>query len=672
MSPCSPSLAAPWLSRLLLAALPAAAAAASAPECWGDGTFNALVCCDLRRSPRGEPQCWDSVFTFELCCQRGLGRENSPAGCWSGDIQPELCCDPRRGPRGEAACWQQGPGFTACCGPVLAELAVARTQHLRDLRRWTDGEAVDAVAGVPAAHVQRCVAAAALKNCSEAHYLAEQYDLSTGSLVDVAMGEVCVAAGCGGDFVHRVLVPRDLERQGRLDAFSQLVVTLKEVEPRDPPRWWRFALLVPLPTVALLGRLEAPSPVRGRSSEGAALEWARAFGTAVVLFCHLCVGSIQWAHRTWYLRVYAPFFGGLGNHLFVALSAVLLEREVDRPFGQLAAALPCTALRRVARLGLLLGLVAALKTALLPWRRGGVNAWSAFTIRAPFHERLDRCEESVRDLGLAGDLTGDAGLLADVWDVLRGAELRYHVGLGGCSGWFFALGLRAWCAGALLLLTPWGLGVALKAACLLALSRVGREGRGWEDLFEGGNPLNPFIDWRTAGFEADGRRGPADAFNLLFLLAVALSRALRRLQGGRQVGAPLAASAALLSAFGVSRALDGSPRGHLATQALLVVLLRSLAECRLPRWRAVVWLSDHSLAILLTHLDVWLLIASYQEQGKAGGEPMAAPLLAAAIATGVAFRRGFEAPVDLLLSWVCPRSLWWPKVRLWRPKEHEG
>eukprot|EP00747_Dinoflagellata_sp_TGD_P093196 gnl/TRDRNA2_/TRDRNA2_165683_c1_seq1.p2 gnl/TRDRNA2_/TRDRNA2_165683_c1~~gnl/TRDRNA2_/TRDRNA2_165683_c1_seq1.p2 ORF type:complete len:155 (+),score=27.69 gnl/TRDRNA2_/TRDRNA2_165683_c1_seq1:157-621(+) len=86
--------------------------------CWA-GVVKPSVCCDRRKGPRGDAGCWGDVYTFESCCTPAVLKEVELAeiqqSCFLGMITPEVCCDTRKGPTGDTECWSPPYTFKTCC-----------------------------------------------------------------------------------------------------------------------------------------------------------------------------------------------------------------------------------------------------------------------------------------------------------------------------------------------------------------------------------------------------------------------------------------------------------------------------------------------------------------------------------------------------------------------------
>jgi len=105
----------------------------SAPtdSCWY-GDSQPSVCCDLRKGFRGDGRCWDNLFSFELCCPAQALQAASMIedSCWVGVLSPRTCCDMGKGPRGDDACWNDAYNFEACCTPKV--FAALELEHIQD------------------------------------------------------------------------------------------------------------------------------------------------------------------------------------------------------------------------------------------------------------------------------------------------------------------------------------------------------------------------------------------------------------------------------------------------------------------------------------------------------------------------------------------------------------
>ncbi|CAK0876626.1 unnamed protein product [Prorocentrum cordatum] len=104
----------------------------SSDLCW------AHSCCDPRHGPRGDPNCWDEIYSFDMCCRP---EGSQPAGAraafagqvahhmwkrsmWFGALEPPIC--PNGGAMGEDQGPGLRPGLPGLLGPPAArELPVA-------------------------------------------------------------------------------------------------------------------------------------------------------------------------------------------------------------------------------------------------------------------------------------------------------------------------------------------------------------------------------------------------------------------------------------------------------------------------------------------------------------------------------------------------------------------
>jgi len=104
---------------------------APADSCWVGDTMPS-ACCDLSKSMRGDPNCWDDLFSFELCCPNEVAQIAKAVedSCWLGVIQPKVCCDLSKGAKGDRGCWGDIYNFDSCCTQkVFKELETERIRE---------------------------------------------------------------------------------------------------------------------------------------------------------------------------------------------------------------------------------------------------------------------------------------------------------------------------------------------------------------------------------------------------------------------------------------------------------------------------------------------------------------------------------------------------------------
>eukprot|EP00747_Dinoflagellata_sp_TGD_P200837 gnl/TRDRNA2_/TRDRNA2_74272_c0_seq1.p1 gnl/TRDRNA2_/TRDRNA2_74272_c0~~gnl/TRDRNA2_/TRDRNA2_74272_c0_seq1.p1 ORF type:complete len:374 (+),score=25.47 gnl/TRDRNA2_/TRDRNA2_74272_c0_seq1:214-1335(+) len=296
--------------------------------------------------------------------------------------------------------------------------------------------------------------------------------------------------------------------------------------------------------------------------------WLRFFATLSIVVIHWGI------HWPWDLGDDTTWFRWLpANNLFVTLSASLLEQKADKPLW--ASSLPFSIVRRLVRLGSMLAFNAALVATVMGKQAEQSNVFD-------LHGRATRtyhatCAIRVNGNGLLTDLHSSAGLIGDVVWLLVAQDERAHA-LQTCSVWFFHWEIRVWCAAALLLATPWAMGVPLHIAWMLFwLPRADPE-----TFLVADKPV-----------ARDARK-----MMLVFLFAVMLSRASRMKVAGTLY--PRSATAMLCFLCASMLLAPDYMRETMLWQVFWIAMLRALQRCAKPS-RVLVWLDDHSFSLMILH-----------------------------------------------------------------------
>eukprot|EP00438_Fugacium_kawagutii_P002413 Skav210798 [mRNA] locus=scaffold275:231598:233985:+ [translate_table: standard] len=106
-------------------------------ECW-QGVFTEELCCN---APGGNPDCWDgNIYTYETCCapdgitasSSGLNHLN----CWTGGFTRETCCNHTVSPNGNPACWLGEYTYERCCSSSTKKQEILREIRVETTACW--------------------------------------------------------------------------------------------------------------------------------------------------------------------------------------------------------------------------------------------------------------------------------------------------------------------------------------------------------------------------------------------------------------------------------------------------------------------------------------------------------------------------------------------------------
>ncbi len=256
----------------------------------------------------------------------------------------------------------------------------------------------------------------------------------------------------------------------------------------------------------------------------------------------------------------------VANDSFLALGAVLLERRAAQ--GIWIQDLPRVALTRLSRSAAVLTFNAAATSTFLLRNLAHANTFNGNTLSV--RKWVTSCASTVDTYGLFADVVGKKGMLDNVLAGFLAVEDQDH---HKCTGLFLFGELRAWCIVALLLATPYGIGLPLHFAWMI---------------------------WRAP--ESDSRMLPAGSTGLilLYLYALCLARFSRVLLAGALPSKLALVGSASLVLCGAL--LPEGLREHALRQVTLSLILRCLQQlCSSWRVSLISWISDHSFTLIVSH-----------------------------------------------------------------------
>lgn len=569
-----------WMARcshvlvLLLIQFRVATPIAAPGVCW-DGEFTADRCCDEKKGPGGDTSCWSEGYSFSTCCQ--VEAKPPSNTCWSDGFSANECCDQTKGQLGDFSCWGGEFNYKTCCLSHQPRVQ----QGLVDFRRWTGGDSVANIASVPTSKLRRCIWNLATSACEHQWYAYEMSVAAPQASVTF-YGDICVPLDCPDAAVRFLLIPLDITRKHGARSFegTESFVVLKARRPQTHVPWERLYGFVPLMLLGLLFMFweprEAESAERcSARTRDAGLDWARTCGTVLVLLYHL---QTLW---TWAGDFLVPPLGPQADALFWAISASLLEErscclQGFKAFPSLLRQL----LRKVVRAGIPCAFDSALALAAFAWYMPSISVFLDRT-RIRHLRWANDCEASVQAYGVFTDTIGPLFSGASVREALNAHECVPH--------WFFSYEFRCWLGGALLLATPWGIGVPLGAAATMWLRQ-----RPLEDEPE---------KWWNGEF--------VDFFGLYLVLVLQARLSRRALHCDRRE----AIQAAALFAASVSYLVVLPPTKFWCNSAgrnVVGLLALRLSQRLAPPCRLVACFADYSAMMLLAAMNTFSFL-SFQE-----------------------------------------------------------